>query len=1616
MHVSRLHSDLLWHLDVAAGQLKKEKTENWTLREGRNAFEDVVRRNAEIEIETERDNGRRLDRTLTETKATYENRISVMGRTVGALQQMVKTISNETGQVRDGDMAMQMLKLRHIVDSLETEIVNLRPLKAEAKALKVRVMIRDNDLQKARLENDRLRKDLGKRERLIKMLVEQRNSTLTDDEYKLVTSTEERAAEGDSDGEGGDHDHDNDEEKEPTSVLCVMCNRRLDEMARIGTKVPVEKRLPCEAFRLMLPKLGVHKDGHGNDASATPDENEADNGDATTTTAAAAAAASKRNLLASEDKNKKSDAAAAAAEEKKGSNVGSDDDDDDDATPMPEIETPATQKVRHTLNNPRMPARVRDRALDAVWVVRSMRALLHAKAVDDAAVYSANYAIESGVGSKRTRFPEFVYSWFTPPPEYIASVCTNVKSLPSNTNETSKAFTTAGLKDEAALLSLYEEADELRWALYYGVKMLAQRGPPMPEAVLFWCLLDETYHEDYSTFYCFCIQTVRAMCGKSLDVQWGPTYHPFPPPSQYILQLRTEGPGAAAFPLEAGAESNILGPLPRTMWIAEEDAVTVTHFITSRALQEDREVVLRALKAIAITAQGRMPNVFSNKVMCVDLHLFLKLLLHTYRSDQTNRVAAVRLCFESAAAGRTSQQALLYAQQRGYGRKVYRAGASGSTAGAAGASFYSQVKTEKRGHRDDEDEGPAKAPPLDILQFQAVCLSLAPNATLAEISQMYREAHYDSKGNVNYEAFFKVADRNQFFSRALLFPSFMHSAANNNHKYAPNTRYKLGSIVHMNHHLMRQTFDKIEERLPANARAVYSACRREVSDTIQACTKFGSIEGYAPLAAYRRLLQLSLQLRVYAHESGRELREYVKEKKADNDSEMCTHVFSELSFLAKIVSDFDPEQVYPKFDIFKQGYSVSKMVLFWRQKVALVQGPPIGVTKLLRCGYLSGRGDIRSRRVTKPLTWVINCIANIFTFKVGHDARQRRLGKETQVLARVVYDFFTSRFGIPSVAERFLHDFFYSLRSCVEHIARARCFGILIGLPLAREAQKIQTQFIRRATMHRQASSVAEAEDIQGSDNIGGNSDNSNRASADSDLSNEKILESKQASVFYLQTTHTVLKLKQSLVVFREKYPSATRSEELVYARSVGMARGLNEGIEKPVVEAASFSVNSAAPAGAAPTSQLPPKQSSSSSSSSSSTTSSPVPQLFPVTVNPQEIWLEPVDFLVVCAEVTFHEITSFELSDRTTVEHLKNDLISAIKSSKHRSSDTPPGVAEVDEFLWYCLLMWANIVRMRIMNVRRRIEFFGDDIVLRDICKSLHTVDKWKRMCAKNLNCRGTFFERVLTKREQDDVFIDTYCTMLRGVEESFPALTGEGTMDVRKLISTFERSIIPLVTVDLGGAAAPLCLYDEGERKKNDEIRALKRSHTERLLKEAEEAEVQTHAGRARAKQKKSMGAGEGGAIEDVVFPENTYHEIIEGASLIDAWDSYDSVIMSWINEVKESKSVLNGESFRDAERFSDLGLKIDGLRTVVESLKQVDQKQAADKKYSTAREHLRHAQTLFDGWASLRDVLSEVHLLANSGKLAGKNTTVEFLNDSWSSGSPYNFSLYSKVPKFI
>ena len=118
------------------------------------------------------------------------------------------------------------------------------------------------------------------------------------------------------------------------------------------------------------------------------------------------------------------------------------------------------------------------------WVRRCMRAVIHAKTMDDAALLSRD--------ENRLRFPEHVYAWYEPDAALAHSM------------------------DDEERTGLYSRANADRWGLYYGIKHLSVDDA---EAYLFFQFLDENKGEDYLSFFLFALQVCEGISGELLRKQ-----------------------------------------------------------------------------------------------------------------------------------------------------------------------------------------------------------------------------------------------------------------------------------------------------------------------------------------------------------------------------------------------------------------------------------------------------------------------------------------------------------------------------------------------------------------------------------------------------------------------------------------------------------------------------------------------------------------------------------------------------------------------------------------------------------------------------------------------------------------------------------------------------------------------------------------------------------------------------------------------------------------------------------------------------------------------------------------------------------------------------------------
>lgn len=422
------------------------------------------------------------------------------------------------------------------------------------------------------------------------------------------------------------------------------------------------------------------------------------------------------------------------------------------------------------------------------WVRTVMRAILRAKIWDDSVLrYKQDL---------RVRFPEFTYAWFEPPRATMAAANANARSR------------------------LVAQADGDRWGLYYGVKSLARESA---EATIFWHALNESNGEDYLTFLVYCLSIVEGTVGSALRDQWGVSatctdLHTLKSVIKESQAAEKRSPGeesdAAGTGLDEGTprvvessdgkeEAEPMASGRDVVWLLSSDAVETVDHILVKALEDQTRKVLDATKAIAVSCEGRLSD-HDPSSTCVDLFLFLRILLHSFKEEQVNRRAAVRLMFETAATGVLTD-----------GTPIYGDGRVDQSALAAAETVYNSLLNESKAM-------------VDLPQFMVIARTLWPEVTTSDVVAVFRDAHEETNGEVDYQAFLKLADRWQFFSNALQLPVHMPSRADLGNGLDASTRSNLGALVHRHYSLMRPAMDAVKKTMPESAVKHLVKCQRAV--------------------------------------------------------------------------------------------------------------------------------------------------------------------------------------------------------------------------------------------------------------------------------------------------------------------------------------------------------------------------------------------------------------------------------------------------------------------------------------------------------------------------------------------------------------------------------------------------------------------------------------------------------------------------------------------------------------------------------------------------------------------------------------------------------------------
>lgn len=738
-----LYSDCLWTLDRCVASLldarreRKKAEDDWTRKL------EVTYADHEAKIKAIHDSRGSEAEEQARAKKEAKAHVDRMGDTLRTLNGIFKTMQADGKAMTEVDLKDRCRSLEQELASRREEMQELRRLKEKHVETEAEMEQVKLELQKTKKQAVKVKKEMDRRQSLVKELMDNEAKRLTEIET-LKAGVDRVGGGGDDDGEGeerendspkaekdssknknkrghkgacgdqsvksggskgtakqgsrgsgrADSDDDADEEQDVgSSVLCIKCRKALDDLSNIADALEKERqlkgqtRLQCHGYRLLLPNLKGYR-----------------------------------------------------------------------------------------------PPR------SVAWVRTVMRAILRAKIWDDSVLrYKQDL---------RVRFPEFTYAWFEPPRAAVTAANANGKSR------------------------LVAQADDDRWGLYYGVKSLARESA---EATIFWHALNETNGEDYLTFLVYCLSIVEGTAGSMLRDQWGVSatctdLHTLKSvieeaqaaegctDNKGIDATRSGSEAGAPRVAETGGEKKQAESMASgrdVVWLRSIDAVETVGHILVKALEDQKRKVLDATKAISVACEGRLQDQDPSST-CVDLFLFLRILLHSFKEEQVNRRAAVRLMFETAATGVLTD-----------GTPIYGDGRVDQSALEAAETVYNSLLNESKAV-------------VDLPQFMVIARTLWPEVTTSDVVAVFRDAHEETNGEVDYQAFLKLADRWQFFSNALQLPVHMPSRADVGKELDAEARSNLGALVHRHYNLMKPAMDVVKRAMPEGAVKQLVKCQRAV--------------------------------------------------------------------------------------------------------------------------------------------------------------------------------------------------------------------------------------------------------------------------------------------------------------------------------------------------------------------------------------------------------------------------------------------------------------------------------------------------------------------------------------------------------------------------------------------------------------------------------------------------------------------------------------------------------------------------------------------------------------------------------------------------------------------
>ena len=654
------------------------------------------------------------------------------------------------------------------------------------------------------------------------------------------------------------------------------------------------------------------------------------------------------------------------------------------------------------------------------WLKACMRSILTAMMVEITAL--------TPIGESVSTFPSFVYAWFEPAIDHSS-------------------------QDSHSVQACHQKADEDRWGLYYGVKVLAKEDA---EAKLFWGLLDQVQGEDGLVFLCHCLSVVLSIGGSDLWTQFGSTM------TANSASLVSEFLNTAN---QQCVCSNI--------WLDLETAHAAVKLILVRALESQVAETLDAIDSLKEvpdvdgdeisekTNNEKTVHAENSTPTHIDLFVWLRVLMHRFQDEQCHRQAAIRLMFDTASLGTHSGP--------------------------------------NNAHNESGDDSHVYFP-----QFVAVMNTLYPSIAITEVAELYADCYREGGSRVTASIFAHVSEKRHLFSKSLKLcplPMFLFegirgmkcdSSLGFGASQSLRVRSQIGSLVHSHYTILVKDVSSIAQTLPSKWKSMILDASESVelalkdhfvkmksrkrhfsgtapggasdsTDRQSSAVNKGDqmqehyVDGLQPFIQYHRLLALLLFVKSFGENTVLPV-SFI----TNNETISANDTVRSLSFkkVENVIASLEHSifchsssagaaKRYETIEMARRNIILRKIQFVFKNFIAHDAAIPRPIRLVMRPGYLRGANSsgppLKARRVYLEPWALQTLVAQVYTFKINYDAKAIRNGLAPLNLPLATVSAHLQMFNVPDVAERTIHDLCLGMQVYMHGLPRLRLFASFFG-------------------------------------------------------------------------------------------------------------------------------------------------------------------------------------------------------------------------------------------------------------------------------------------------------------------------------------------------------------------------------------------------------------------------------------------------------------------------------------------------------------------------------------------------------------------------------------------